>query len=149
MSSNRGEWLEILAYPASKVADAMVAEARDSLGARGCVILLVGAVSLLLWVIPPFFLGDDEQAWLTCVGPLATVVVIYMAVSHFGLLQRETVDGSGAADQGGPGVAGEDEEPAECPSCGAPNASHSIFCGECGARLSGGDAAPVGATGPE
>ena len=149
MSSNRGEWLELLIYPLSWAADQVEPELRDSLGSRGCAILLVGAVSLLLWAIPPLFLGEDALAWLICVGPLATLAVLFMIVSHFGLLQRETVDGSGAADQGGPGVAGEDEEPAECPSCGAPNASHSIFCGECGARLSGGDAAPVGATGPE
>ena len=138
MSSNRGDWLEVLAYPASKVADAMVAEARDSLGARGCVILLVGGVSLLLWVIPPFFLGDDAQAWLTCVGPLATVVVICMALSQFGLLRR---DPEGEPTAAADGV----DESAECPFCGAPNPSHSLYCGECSARLPGGGAEAPGA----
>jgi hypothetical protein len=149
MSASRGEWLEILAYPASKVADSFLPELRDSLGSRGCVILLVGAVSLLLWAIPPLFLGEDALAWLICVGPLATLAVLFMVVSHFGLLQREAVDRDALADQGGAGVAAEDEESEECRSCGAPNPSHSVFCGECGARLSGGDAAPAGAIGPK
>lgn len=78
---------DLLGYVFSWILDIIIPDARRVLGNWGCFLTAVLVAGILVWFLPAYVLlgeTDEWKAWLV-VGPLATISLIVMISSTYGL----------------------------------------------------------------
>ena len=101
---------DILGYVFGWILDATVPLMRIAWGNRGCLLASIVMTIILVGLVPAYLLhrqGEDWQTWLI-LGPLATVIVVVMVTTTYGLARgsRPGTDGTGLEEYLG------DQEPA-------------------------------------
>ncbi len=86
---------ELLGYVFSWILDIVIPPIRKVWGNWGCFLASVLVAGSLVWFLPAYVLrghSDDWKAWLV-VGPLATVVLVVMIASTYGLMKGSRLKG--------------------------------------------------------
>jgi hypothetical protein len=86
---------ELLGYVFSWILDISIPPIRKVLGNWGCFLVSVLVAGSLVWFLPAYVLrghSDNWKAWLV-VGPLATVALVVMVTSTYGLMKGARVKG--------------------------------------------------------
>jgi hypothetical protein len=81
---------ELLGYVFSWILNISIPPIRKVLGNWGCFLVSVLVAGSLVWFLPAYVLrghSDDWRAWLI-VGPLATVALVVMITSTYGLMKE-------------------------------------------------------------